>query len=68
MRLGSLLSVIMGVSVVVAVLVGGGLLFFVGTTRNLQTDHYIASGIGVVLLAQALVSLYMLTQSDSGSV
>ncbi|MFB6184204.1 MAG: hypothetical protein ABEI96_06575 [Haloarculaceae archaeon] len=66
MRLGGILSAVMGVSIVVAVLVGGGLLFYVGTTKHLQMTDYIASGIGVVLLAQALVSLYMLTQSDAG--
>lgn len=66
MRLGSVLSVIMGFSVLAAVLVGGGILFMVGTTKNLQTSHYLASGIGVVLLGQALVSLYMLTKSDTG--
>jgi hypothetical protein len=66
MRLGSLLSLVMGVSVLGAVVVGAGILLFVGTSPTPGTNQYLAGGIGVVLLGQALVSLYLLTQSDPG--
>jgi len=64
MHLGSVRSLVMGVSVLAAVVVGAGILLLVGTSPTAGTNQYLAGGIGVVLLGQALVSLYLLTQSD----